>query len=200
MKRQTHLVLIVLFLLMANLILAFQYRSSINKSQNQYQHQRALFNKAISDNELISIAWATSASISSDLIPKDYTDQLPENGALVIRITDKQCSSCIDQLIFEIRKYLNEIGQKNLIVMYSAKKEKHIDQAFRQRLLKSVKFIKTPRDLELTPLDKYNIPYLFLIDGTGHVKASFLPYPATEKFTGIFLNHIANQLNKSHDK
>jgi len=149
--------------------------------------------------ELTNLAWATSVSIPQKTIPVEYLKNLPPEGALIVRLSDNQCSSCIDQLLFEIRKYMKDIGPEKMVVMYSSKNDHQIIQAYRLRLLAQVKFIKVPIDVELTPLDQYRIPYFFLINDAGEVQTTFLPYPATEKFTGIFLNHIATQF-KSYEK
>jgi len=199
MNKQIHLVLIVLFLVMANLVMVFQYRSTINKTRMEAGQENIYLKKTLADSELTNLAWATSVSIPPITIPKECFEVLPPNGALVVRLSDDQCSSCIDQLLFEIRKHLADIGADNLIVIYSSKRDRQINQGFRVHLLNPVKFVNVPDNLEVTPLDQFRIPYLFLVNDTGAVQASFLPYPATEKFTGVFLKHIANQLHKSHE-
>ncbi|MCK5821235.1 MAG: hypothetical protein KAH17_05100 [Bacteroidales bacterium] len=199
MSKKIHLVIIVLFLILANLVLVFQYRNTIRKAQMKAGKENIILRKTLADAELSTLAWASSVSIPQRKIQTEYLDVLPPNGVLVVRLSDKQCSTCIDQLIFEIRKHLTDIGPDNLIVMYSSKRDHHINQQFRLRLLDPVKFISIPDSLELTPLDQFRIPYLFLINGAGDVQASFLPFPATTKYTSIFLKHIANQFNKSYE-
>lgn len=199
MNKQVHLVLIVLFLVLANLVLVFQYRSTIKKNRIEADQKNIYLTKTLADAELTNLAWATSVSIPPRTIPIECLEVLPSEGALIVRLSDDQCSSCIDQLLFEIRKHLADIGPDNLIVMYSSKRDRQINQGFRLRLLDPVKFINVPDNMEVTPLDQFRIPYLFLINASGEVQASFLPYPATEKFTGVFLKHIANQLHKSYE-
>jgi len=200
MKKQVHLALIILFLIIANLILVFQYRSTLRKDRMKAEEENVILSNTLVNAELANRAWATSVSIPPRKIPIECLGALSSDNILVVRLSDKQCSSCVDQLLFEIRKHLTDIGSDNLIVIYSSKKDHYINQQFRVRLLKPVEFIEIPDSLEVTPLDQFRIPYLFIVNGNGYVQASFLPYPANDKLTGVFLNHIANQFHNSYEE
>lgn len=192
-KKQIISLLIIFFLLMTNTVFFLRSGAELRQSRQELKKGRVLLHKMRCDYELIQQAWATSAISQMQRITLDPEKRIPAHGALVLRISEKHCSSCVDQLIFEIRKHLDPIGLENLIVLYSSDQEGPLNSKARQRLLFPATFVRFASNRNVTALDQFGLPYLFTINAGGEVLSSFLPYPVGEKYTEIFLKTIEKQ-------
>lgn len=192
MKYAIQLITLVTILIFLNLISIFHYRNKLDQVNNEIKQLSQEYADLSSNSDLTQFAWATSSCGNQDTRIKQFLPETLPDGAIAVRISDLQCSSCIDYVLFQLKKLLSDMHSEPLFVLYSAKNEKHIKHPFRIRLLSEAIFIRIPEDVEITPLDRINIPYLMTLGIDGNVQSTFLPYNASEENIEAYLNHISN--------
>ncbi len=139
-------------------------------------------------------AWAVSASSGVSMLPEQCLKEIGLKEALIVRISDQYCSTCIDQLLFQIKKYISLIGPDKLYVVYSGQSKTQMQLKKRSRLIKPIKFIEIPVGLTLTSLDRFYVPYLF-IAREGYITKSYMPFPVNEQHTKTYLDNFVQNLN-----
>ncbi|MFA6481864.1 MAG: hypothetical protein WCW62_04760 [Bacteroidales bacterium] len=109
------------------------------------------------------------------------------SSKLVLVLSDRHCSTCVDQLLFILKNEFPEIQRGNILVLYSSSGKDGEQWTHRQKILPGVNFLEI-RDKSLRlPMDSLEIPYFF-VTGRDHLAAqSYTPYPALELQTKAYL-------------
>ena len=195
MRRSLHSVVIIVLLLTINLISVFQYKKEIRGLRTDNENLQKNVADLSSNFYLTQYAWATSSMGEQNFMLKNYLeDSIPE-GAIAVRLSDLQCSSCVDYLLFQIKKLYSDKSVPKLLILYSASDERAILYPSRLRLLKHARFVKIPEDVLITPLDDLKIPYLLSINKEGKILSTFLPENAEESIISHYLKHAVTNLN-----
>ncbi|QGY47918.1 hypothetical protein GM418_30960 [Maribellus comscasis] len=105
---------------------------------------------------------------------------------LVFRFSAQNCRSCIDTELERIKKNLM-VDNQNVMIVASGKTERELS------LLKAYNsldydFYYFKEDTLDIPIDKYNIPYLFLLNCDGRVSSVFLPVLDNDYLSEQFYN------------
>jgi hypothetical protein len=180
-------------------ILFFQFRNEIKFLRFENKKLTKDYEEVKADRELTQFAWATSSCNYEDANIGKLLPQEISGGAIAVRLTDLQCSSCIDYLLFQLRKYSDKEILSQLLVLFSAENESLIKLPFRLRLLNQACFVNIPIETELTPLDQLNIPYLLSINGEGYIQSTYLPYNASDENIDIYLRHASLKLKTQNE-
>lgn len=177
MRQSFSLYIIIIFLLAINFGLVFQYRHELQKQDALGEELRIDNSQKSYHLSLVQEAMALSGRVDPQVRQHIQLPADCQSGAVAIRLTDQQCSSCVDMTLAEVQKYLTESGVSNFFVLYTAKHKASITMGFRERMLGGAPFVSFPEDIPLTGLDSLNLPYLVYIDGNGLVRSAYLPYP-----------------------
>lgn len=122
--------------------------------------------------------------------PLNFDSFVGNSRKLVLVLSDRNCSSCVDQLLFLVRTEISEIYRKNLLILYSVQGPSGDQWLTRQKILAGVEFLEIPdRGLQL-PMDSLEIPYFFMTGPERMAGLTFTPYPSLEEQTKDYLNLI----------
>jgi len=194
MKRGIHTVVIIVFLILINIVSIYQFRHQIQEVNIENEALHRNFADLNSNSTLTQQAWATASAGEDSFLLYEYLEDPIPNGAIAIRISDLQCSSCVDFLLFQIRKLYSDKEIPELLILYSATDEKTILFPSRLRLMRHATFINIPEDVAISPLDDLRIPYLLSLNKEGEVLSTFLPENVEESIIEIYLKHATNNL------
>ena len=104
---------------------------------------------------------------------------------IVLRFTELNCSTCIDEDIELLNKYVNEIGQSNLIIFSTFKNLRSL-LSFKENHKLKIQIFNI-EELKL-PIEQANVPYFFWLDSTLTVSNVFIPQKEFPELSEIFFN------------
>ena len=194
MKNHQFSLVIISLLILSNLLVWTQYRVKAHELMSEKSIAQSSYEQLLGNYKETRTAWAVSASSEVSVLPEQCLKEIGMKKALVVRISDQHCSTCVDQLLFRIKKYISLIGPEQLYVVFSKHEANQMQLKKRVRLIKPIKFIEISEDLTLTSLDQFNIPYLF-IAREGHITKCYMPFPVNEQHTTTYLDNFVHNLN-----
>jgi|SaaInlV_200m_DNA_2_1039689.scaffolds.fasta_scaffold07874_5 hypothetical protein len=176
------------------MVLWLQYRQKMSHLIMEKAQMQIDWDQLFEEHKYTRNVWALTASSNNPKLPAECFDKIGLKQSLVVRISENHCSTCVDQLLFQVKKHLESIGHQQIIVLYSGQTPAFVKQKHRTHLLDPVRFIEITDSIPLCSMDQFNLPYCFLTQG-GFISNTFLPYPANDNFTSTYLNNIALILN-----
>lgn len=141
--------------------ISLQNRNLKNSNKKLYDY----YQNSLSEKEI-----HLSCLFSEDFDLQHYTaDTINDAGTkLIIRITEKDCQSCLTKIFYEINEFVNYIGTEKVEVWGSFSDENHL-KALTKYQLGAVENYKNVRELPL-PAERMELPYVFLLDKSSRVK------------------------------
>lgn len=110
---------------------------------------------------------------------------------LILRYTDLNCHTCIEEQIKNLETYIDSIRIKNIAVIVSS------DNPIYLNSFKKINKIKFPIYNISKEQNKYfediGLPYFFILTLKGKMTNTFVPYKEMPEFTNNYLHSIYNQ-------
>lgn len=123
-------------------------------------------------------------------IAADLSNYIGQSKKLILVLSDRHCSTCVDQLLFTLKNEIAEINRDNLLILFSIQESTHEQWTHRQKILTGVEFLEI-RDKSLhLPMDSLDIPYFFITGPEHLANLTYTPYPSLEVQTKEYLNLI----------
>lgn len=173
-----------------------EYNQRIDDTQNRFMQ----VNRELS---LLKRGWDYSMMSDGQKIPADIkvrnqggninqlTDYIGLMKKLVLVVSDRHCSTCVDQLLFLIRNEIPAIQRNNILVLYSSGDKNHSQWEYRKKILTGVSFLEM-EDFSLgLAMDSLDIPYLFMAGPERLATLSYAPFPSLESQTKDYLKLIS---------
>jgi hypothetical protein len=127
---------------------------------------------------------------SPEGIESDLNSHIGDSRKLVLVLSDRHCSTCVDQLLFTIKNEIPEINRDKLLILFSVQGPTREQWIHRQKILAGTEFLEIrDRSLQL-PLDSLEVPYFFMTGPEHLADLTFTPYPTLEAQTRQYLNLI----------
>jgi hypothetical protein len=123
-------------------------------------------------------------------IPMSLYNCIGQSRKLVLVLSDRHCSSCVDQLLFAVKNEIDEIYRHNLLIFFSIQGPTRQQWIQRQKILPGVEFLEIPEKGLRLPMDSLEIPYFFMTGPDHLADLAFTPYPSLEVRTREYLNLI----------
>ncbi|MCD6347086.1 MAG: hypothetical protein J7L96_06680, partial [Bacteroidales bacterium] len=190
--------IIICLLLISNLLVWMQFRSKTRDVVSEQQQIEASYNQLLREYSETRKAWAVSAAANNQRLPEQCEKVIGLKKALVVRISDQYCSTCVDQLLFQVKKYIKQIGPEQLFIVYSGHSPAFVQLKSRSKMVEPVRFIEIPEDLKVSSLDEFHVPYFFIAQ-KGFITSTFMPYPVNEQHTAIYLDNIAQNMHQKYE-
>jgi hypothetical protein len=113
-----------------------------------------------------------------------------DSKKLILVLSDRHCSSCVDQLLFTVKSEIPEISRNNLLILYSMQGSGREIWTRRHQILAGVEFLEIPDKALNLPMDSLGIPYFFVSGEEKVASLAFTPYPSLEAQTKEYLYMI----------
>jgi hypothetical protein len=117
-------------------------------------------------------------------------DYLSKSKKLVLVLSGRNCSTCVDQLLFLVKNEIPEILRSHVLVLYSIKGSAKEQWIHRQKILTGTEFLEIGDQSLQLPMDSLDIPYFFMAGPELVTGLAFAPYPSLEIQTKEYLNLI----------
>ncbi len=128
---------------------------------------------------------------SANRAPSTLSKHLNSSDKLVLVLSDRHCSTCVDQLLFLVKNEIPEFYRNNILILFSTEENGTREPwLHRQKILTGAEFLEIQeRSLQL-PMDSLSNPYFFMTGPDQMTRFAFTPYPSLEAQTKEYLNLI----------
>lgn len=181
--------------------LSTDHNQTMTENRNRYiQTNRELY--------LMNRAWELSlkssgqplpakiSASSDDGISGDLRDFIGSSKKLILVVSDHNCSTCVDQLLFMVKNEIPELNRERILILFSADGKTRSQWRQRQRILTGSKFLEIPDKCLGMPMDSLEIPYFFISGPDYLAGQTFTPYPTLDAQTREYLKEISNRYLK----
>lgn len=110
---------------------------------------------------------------------------------LVFRFSGESCNTCIDFIISQLKAAFNNYSENNQILLVGSELNPRVKESFYGKKVLSF----SDKNFGL-PLEKYNTPFLMVIDSTKMSKMVFIPDKAFPDITEAYLKNIKEKFFK----
>lgn len=112
---------------------------------------------------------------------------------LVFKYSELNCNICVDAQLVFLKKFIENFGEENLIMISSYKFNNNI---FRFKVLNKIENEIFNIDFMNSSLDNLNAPYYFILDNTFTPKMMFIPEKTFPEDTEAYFKKIQNMYFK----
>jgi hypothetical protein len=148
----------------------------------------------LNNHQILSEYKDISSIIGSSILNKSVSlkkvIEESDNPKLIFRFSESSCELCVDSVLVCLRKHSDRIGKKNIIILTS-----YDDIAYLVLFKKyeEIDFqIYNARNIDL-PIEKLNVPYLFVIDKSLKTNCIFIPEKTIQKRTDLYFQTIVKR-------
>lgn len=192
----------IFILLIINLAWIWRFDRNNKEYSERMTENRNRFFEVNRDLYLMNRGWEFAMKSNDQPLDDGIRAQPPEGIAtnlfqfigqskkLILVLSDRHCSACVDQLLFTLKNEIQELYRSNLLVLFSVNGPTREQWNHRQKILTGTAFLEIQdRGLRL-PLDSLEIPYFFMTGPEHLVSLAFTPYPSLDAQTRDYLNLI----------
>ena len=118
------------------------------------------------------------------------------NGShkIIFRYSELNCNLCIEEEIQILQKYINDIGFDNILFFSTYNSTRDLFLFKRINQLQNYRIYNLKEEQLNIPIDRLNIPYVFLIDSSGNIVMLNIPEETKPEFSEQFYNVIISRL------
>lgn len=133
--------------------------------------------------------------IIKDLYDNEYflKDKLDQSPKLFFRFSASNCQTCIDIEMQRLVRHLAKVDPLKVIVLASDKNIKDLNYLKKVNNINFQIFI-VKKEQVFIPLEKYNIPYLFLLTANRVTSSVFIPERNESRFSEQYYSIIEDIL------
>ncbi len=193
----------ILIILMINATWIWRLDQNSKEDNLQMNDTRDRFIQANRELYLLNRDWRFSMKSNGKPLPVNLEVQrangensimdkhLGAKKKLILVLSDRHCSTCVDQLLFLVKNEIPEFYRNNILILYSRENQATKDQWLqRQKILTGAEFLEiAERSLQL-PMDSLGNPYFFIAGSDKIAGFAFTPYPSLEAQTKEYLSLI----------
>lgn len=197
-----YLLLSIFIMVMINAAWIWRLDKNSTESNERMNETRTRFIEANRELYLMNRDWKFSMKSDGRHLPDHLTVRTLEgqsldlgnevNGCrkLVLVLSDRHCSTCVDQLLFMVKNEIPEFYRKNILVLFSPEDSLKVTWLHRQKMLPGARFLEIhDRSLQL-PMDSLSNPYFFTSGPDMVAGLTYTPYPTLEIQTLEYLRLI----------
>ncbi len=189
------LVIALLGLLLFDIyVLTFQKHSNcIEEEINQKQKDVSIFqNQILSyiyENELLDIA---DCELYKEETPFRLFDIIANEPVLVLRFSEFNCNACVDFLTNQIKEnFVDYLTNPKIVLIYDSE-----TMRLPQNIFEKPVFLTQKKNLLGLPMEKFNTPFMFILDKDMKAEQFFVPEMAMPELTNKYLTIIKRRYFK----
>jgi|GEM_PF-1678338 len=192
----------IFILLIINLAWIWRFDQNNKEYSQRMNDNRNRFIQANRELYLMNRGWEFTMKSNNKEIPEgiwvqpskgdatDLNNYIGQSKKLVLVLSDRHCSTCVDQLLFMVKNEITEINRDNLLILFSVQGPTREQWNHRQKILTGVEFLEIQDKSLQLPMDSLEIPYFFMTGPEHLADLTFTPYPTLEVQTKEYLNLI----------
>lgn len=120
--------------------------------------------------------------------------ELLHTNKLVMRYTDLNCYTCINEQIQNLNSYIDSIGVNNVLGLISASNPNYI---YHFKKINRIDFDLYNVEQSNIKIPDIGIPYFFILTTEGKISNVFVPYKEFPEYTSQFLHLSKNVLTNN---
>jgi hypothetical protein len=205
--KQSLIIILTATLLLVNVAWYIKYRTLCSEFEIRFSSCEKQLIQARSFKEDASNLWRFITDSHRSILNKNLTfnligsnqtihpDLLFGHKRLVIYLSDTMCSSCVDQLLFDVKKNISEslFGRILVICQYQNEDENVIWES-RRFILPESQFMRLRSLIPLVDNSLCPGPVLFLTSKDQQIEFPFVQRPSTEEWITPYLEAVQNHL------
>jgi len=205
-----HWLLAILVLLIINLTWIWRMEQNSQEYTQRMTDTRNRFIEVNRELYLMNRGWEFTMKSNGQYLPDtirarcsngesaDLRNFIGTGKKLVLVLSDRHCSTCIDQLLFMLKNEINERNRENLLILFSGHESTQEQWSYRKKIITGVEFLEIQDKSLQLPMDSLEIPYFFF-SGPDHLtNLAYTPYPTLEDKTKQYLNLIEQRYFNQH--
>jgi len=118
---------------------------------------------------------------------------LNNNPKVIFRYSELNCRLCIEEEIKILQKYINDIGFDNILFFSTYNSTRDLFLFKRINQLHNFRIYNLKEEQLNIPIDRLNIPYVFLIDSSGNIIMLNIPEKTKPEFSEQFYNVVISR-------
>jgi hypothetical protein len=203
------------FIILMILNLAWLWRFNLNSREygQRVNDHRSRYIQANKELYLLNRSWEFSVKSNERQLPDpvrvqsiagesgSFVNYLNKSKKLVLVLSDRHCSTCIDQLLFLVKNEIPFLYRDRILVLFSAGEHSRGQWERRQKIFAGTDFLEIDDQSLNLPMDSLGSPYFFVTSREQAAMLSFAPYPALEAQTKEYLSLIKQKyFNPYHEE
>jgi len=192
----------IVILLVINLAWIWRFDQNNREYNERMTDNRNRFIQANRELYLMNRGWEFSIKTNNRPLPASIRETTLSGRAvdlfrctnrsekLVLVLSDRHCSTCVDQLLFTVKNEIPEFSRENLLILFSASGPTRSQWSNRQKILTGAEFLEIEDKSLNLPIDSLGIPYFFMTGPDHTAYLTFTPYPSLEVQTREYLKLI----------
>jgi len=176
-----------------------EFYSRIDSYQNQLAQSNSNSDETKGILQFMAESYGTRLEEDLILYPLDLernVDKLSifNQSRLVIYLSDTMCSSCVDQLLFDVRKsFRDSITGRILVICQFQKDEETVIWQSRQLILPGADFLRLKSAIPLLKNAPAGSPVMFVTADHGRIDFPFVQKPSTSDCLITYLDAVQKQ-------
>jgi hypothetical protein len=120
-------------------------------------------------------------------------EMIGNTGRLLLILSWRHCSSCIDQLLFTMKQNIPVEGRKQVDIICCSDRDDDRSWEYRRKILPGVRFVKISGSGLKLPADSLEVPYFTVVGRELRTTQTYIPYPSLAEETEAYIHLIANK-------
>ena len=129
---------------------------------------------------------------NDDVNNRRLSDFLEDNSFLILRYNETYCKSCVDHSLEALLDYKDEIGIDNILIMATSENIRKLKAFVNKFENSNIKIINIISKIDL-PIEKYNVPYFFVISNNLQIQMLFVPIKELPENTFRYLQVVSDR-------
>jgi hypothetical protein len=161
------------------------------------------------DNKLILSAYLNSAGselsrllsyqqvVDGEIQSGILYDYIGTSSKLILLLSDRNCSTCIDDVLFRLKKVSFRIGVENILVAYIRFDSPETVWHQRSLIIPEIKFIELKEQDAITSGNVIDLPFLFLAGPSMKTDMAYIYLPSMDDPNEKYFEMVANRFQHS---
>jgi peroxiredoxin len=120
-----------------------------------------------------------------------------KGSKLVLRFTQLNCESCIEESIEKLNQFSDKIGKQNILYLVTYSDIRMLKSIRENYKLKSPLLMIEDRYMSNIGFESLNLPYFFMLNETGRTSMTFVPDKLLPKTSEGYFNLILKKMSNN---
>ncbi len=203
------LLLTCILIAIINVAWIWRFRKNAGEYQERELRTKETQYRLSRENQQLRSALACSARVDYTQLPvqmkviakghspRKLADLIGESEKLILYLTDNHCSSCIDEVLFFLKRRAEQFSLGDILIIYRRIDSMEARWEHRSKIIPGISFLEIEKGEPDLQLDHTDYPCFFITGPGMSTGKSFVFLPLEEKENDKYLKLIAERFRKS---
>lgn len=121
------------------------------------------------------------------------SELIEEPFSLIFYFEESHCRTCIEEELSRMNEYFGDSEKNNILILISGMNERNVKYLKKSNQINFGVYQIEPNKLKL-PINKFGIPFLFVLSPNGKVHSLFIPELYEKEFSNNYYSHVKTLL------